>query len=88
MPKAFNFQVIITQDEDGVFVATCPAIPGCHTQGASYEKALRNIREAIKLCLTVARDDPDYKASIDFATDKSPRFVGVSDVTIPNQNFL
>ena len=59
-----NFPVVITQDEDGFF-AFSPSIPGCHTQGNSYEEAQKSIQEAIELCLEVAEDDPDYKEKID-----------------------
>ncbi len=47
------FKVYIDTDEDGVFIAECPAIPGCVSQGASEEEAGRNIREAIRECLDV-----------------------------------
>src|SRR4030067_731706 len=36
------------QDEDGVIVASCPALPGCHSQGRTEEEAITNIREAIR----------------------------------------
>ena len=42
-----KFRVIIEQDEDGVFVARCPALPGCISQGATREEAQANIKEAI-----------------------------------------
>jgi predicted RNase H-like HicB family nuclease len=42
-----KFRVIIEQDEDGVFVAHCPALPGCVSQGATREEAQANIKEAI-----------------------------------------
>jgi predicted RNase H-like HicB family nuclease len=45
--------VTIEPDEDGVFIAECPAIPGCVSQGATEEEALANIKEAIQLCLEV-----------------------------------
>jgi predicted RNase H-like HicB family nuclease len=40
-------RVLIDQDEDGVFVAHVPALPGCVSQGTSRDQALANIREAI-----------------------------------------
>jgi predicted RNase H-like HicB family nuclease len=43
-----KFVVTIEQDEDRWFVAECPALPGCVSQGRSREEALRNIREAIE----------------------------------------
>ncbi len=42
-----KFRVIIEQDKDGVFVANCPALPGCISPGATREEAQANIKEAI-----------------------------------------
>lgn len=43
-----KFRVIINQDEDGVFVAECPSLPGCISQGNTRKEALENIYDAIK----------------------------------------
>jgi predicted RNase H-like HicB family nuclease len=48
-----KFTITLDRDEDGVFVAECPSIPGCISQGATREEAFSNIREAIALCLEV-----------------------------------
>jgi predicted RNase H-like HicB family nuclease len=48
-----KFSVTIDRDEDGVWIAECPAIPGCVSQGATKDAALENIKEAIQLCLEV-----------------------------------
>jgi predicted RNase H-like HicB family nuclease len=45
--------VTIDRDEDGIFVAECPAIPGCVSQGRTEEEALQNIQDAIRECLAV-----------------------------------
>jgi len=45
--------VTLLQDEDGVFVAECPSIPGCVSQGKTEEEAMKNVREAIRECLEV-----------------------------------
>ena len=45
--------IAIWQDEDGVYIAECPAIPGCVSQGQTDEEVHRNIREAIRECLEV-----------------------------------
>jgi predicted RNase H-like HicB family nuclease len=45
--------VTLFQDEDGVFVAECPSIPGCVSQGETEEEAMKNVREAIRECLEV-----------------------------------
>ena len=86
--KYLNFNVIITQDEDGVYVAECPAIPGCHSQGNTFEEAEKNIKDAIKLCLNVAKNDKDYRASIDFESASNPRMVSISSISIPNVSFI
>jgi len=43
-----HYRVTIEQDEDGVYVVTCPALPGCISQGNSREDALKNIKNAIE----------------------------------------
>ena len=48
-----KFQVTLERDEDGVWIAECPSIPGCVSQGSGRKEALANIREAIALCLQV-----------------------------------
>jgi len=46
-----NIKVVIERGEDGYFVAHCPALKGCWSQGKTREEALINIREAIALYL-------------------------------------
>jgi predicted RNase H-like HicB family nuclease len=48
-----KFQVTIDRDEDGVWIAECPAIPGCVSQGETRGEALKNVEDAIKLCIEV-----------------------------------
>jgi predicted RNase H-like HicB family nuclease len=43
-----KFRILVTADEDGVFVATVPSLPGCVSQGATRAEALTNVREAIE----------------------------------------
>jgi predicted RNase H-like HicB family nuclease len=42
-----KYRVIIEQDEDGVFVAEVPSLPGCVTQGKTRQEAIENAKEAI-----------------------------------------
>lgn len=42
-----KFRVTIEPDEDGIFVAQCPSLPGCISQGKTREEAQANIKEAI-----------------------------------------
>jgi predicted RNase H-like HicB family nuclease len=46
--KNYRFSVVIEHDEEGYF-AFCPELQGCYTQGESYEEALENIKDAIRL---------------------------------------
>ena len=55
--QTYNFPVIIEKDEDGFFVADCPDLAGCHTQGKTIEEAITNIRDVIKLHLKSLKDD-------------------------------
>jgi predicted RNase H-like HicB family nuclease len=48
-----KFIVSIYQDEDGAYIAECPSIPGCVSQGQTEAEAEANIAEAIRECLTV-----------------------------------
>jgi antitoxin HicB len=50
-PRAVSYSVFYEQAPEGGFVASVPALPGCHTQGDSLEEAERNIKEAIALYL-------------------------------------
>lgn len=50
-----KFAIIFKQDEDGFIVASCPSLPGCHSQGNTKEEATANIREAIRGYITSMR---------------------------------
>ena len=45
----YKYRVIIEQDEDGVYIASCPALKGCYSQGDTIEEAIENIKDAIRL---------------------------------------
>jgi predicted RNase H-like HicB family nuclease len=55
-----KYRVVIQQDEDGVFIAEVPALPGCVSQGTTRTEVLANIREAIEAYLESlkAHDEP------------------------------
>jgi len=48
-----RFIVTIDRDEDGVYLAECPAIPGCVSQGRTENEALENIKDTTQQCLEV-----------------------------------
>ncbi|PIN91396.1 type II toxin-antitoxin system HicB family antitoxin [Candidatus Pacearchaeota archaeon CG10_big_fil_rev_8_21_14_0_10_32_14] len=51
MENTLDFNVIIEQDEDGIFIARVPQIDGCYTQGKNLHEVLERIKEAIEVCL-------------------------------------
>lgn len=42
------YRIVVEQDEDGAFCARVPALPGCHSDGRTYEEAVEHIAEAIE----------------------------------------
>ena len=49
--SVMNFKVVLQEAEEGGYIVSCPALPGCHSQGDSMDEALENIKEAIAGCL-------------------------------------
>ena len=47
----YHLPVILEQDEDGYFIASCPFFKGCHSYGKTIEEAIENIKEVIEMCL-------------------------------------
>ncbi len=58
-----KFNVTLDRDEDGVWIAQCPAIPGCVSQGNTEDEALENVKDAFQLCLEV-RTESDIPLTI------------------------
>jgi antitoxin HicB len=46
--EAVRYRILIEQDEDAMYVAECPSLPGCVSQGKTRQEALKNIQDAIK----------------------------------------
>lgn len=55
-----QFNVLVERDEDGYFVASVPALPGCYTQAKTFTELIKRVKEAILLCLSVAKENPRY----------------------------
>lgn len=70
-----TFQVIVEQDEAGFFVAECPALRACYTQGKTYEEVMANIKDVIAMCL---EDLKARKKQI----PKQPEIIGVQRVEV------
>lgn len=61
-----QFDVVVEQDSEGYFVASVPALPGCHTQAKSLDKLMARIREAIELCIA-EHHVPEKSSALDEA---------------------
>ena len=59
-----KFSITLDRDEDGTWIAECPSIPGCVSQGSTKQEAVTNIKEAIVLCLEV-RAEKGYPLTIE-----------------------
>jgi predicted RNase H-like HicB family nuclease len=55
----YRFDIVLIPAEEGGFVVDCPVLPGCTTQGETYEEAIANIREAIALVVEDMREAGD-----------------------------
>ena len=54
-PKTYELQVVIELDEDGKYVAWCPTLEACYTQGDTFEEAMENIQDVVTMCLEEAQ---------------------------------
>lgn len=68
---ARQYDVVIERDEEGMYVASVPQLPGCHTDAASLDELMVEIREAIELCLEVQGREPEPL-----------EFIGIQRVTV------
>ena len=65
----YKFTVVVEKDEDGLYIASVPLLQGCYTQGKTYEEALENIKDAIKLHIE-ARQSLGEPVPIEVAIDE------------------
>ena len=56
-----KFHIIVEQDEDGVYIGKVLELQGCVTQGETKEELIKNIKEAIQLCLEVQEEPSTSK---------------------------
>ena len=65
----YKFTVVVERDEDELYVASVPLLQGCYTQGKTYEEALENIKDAIRLHIE-ARQALGEPVPIEVAVDE------------------
>ncbi len=68
-----DFTIVVERDEDGNYVASVPALAGCHTQARSLDELIERVQEAIAVCLE--EDDAAARPTLEF--------IGVQRVTVP-----
>ena len=61
--RVLNFNAVFVEEKDGGFSVSVPALPGCFSQGANFEDALKNIKEAITLYLEGEREEKEWARS-------------------------
>ena len=69
MQKQFN--VVIEQEGEGYYIASVPALSGCHTQAKSVDELMERIKEAIELCLEVRNEQIEQ---LDFVVHSKQTF--------------
>ena len=78
-PKELLFKVLIEQDENGLYVASVPELPGCYTQARTLEEARKRIKEVIELVL---EEDKELKKEKLETPRSRHRFFGIEEVTV------
>jgi len=75
-PKTYELPVVIELDEDGKYVAFCPALEACYTQGDTFEEAVENIQDVVTMCLEELREEKK-KVELRF-----PEVIGIKQVKV------
>jgi predicted RNase H-like HicB family nuclease len=57
--KVYQFTAIFEKNEDGGYTVTVPSLPGCISEGDTFDEALKSIKEAIVLYLEVMKKDKE-----------------------------
>jgi predicted RNase H-like HicB family nuclease len=69
-----KYVVVVEKDEDDVYIGSVPSLPGCHSYGETLDELMKNMKEAIELCLEVLESE---KQEIPMET-----FVGTQEIEI------
>lgn len=51
MSKKIHLPIIVEQDEDKVYIVSCPQFKGCHSYGSTIDEAMQNLNEVIEMCM-------------------------------------
>jgi len=72
--KTLHLPVIVEQDEDNIYIVSCPVFKGCHSYGKTIEEALDNIKEVIEMCMEEEKEEN---------TSVSNSFIGFRELEVP-----
>jgi len=70
----YHLPILLEQDEDGIYIVSCPSFKGCHSYGKTVEEAMENIKEVIQMC--IEEDQPDTQN----------RFIGFREIEFQLQS--
>ena len=70
--NTLHFPIVIEQDEDNVYIVSCPVFKGCHSYGKTVDEALNNIREVIEMCIEEKNE----------TSTETNRFIGFREIQI------
>jgi len=69
--KTLHLPILVEQDEDNIYIVSCPVFKGCHSYGETIDEALDNIKEVVEMCLEEEK------------SDEMNRFIGFREMQIP-----
>ena len=70
--KVLHLPILVEQDEDKIYIVSCPVFKGCHSYGKTVEEALTNIKEVIDICIEEEKDK----------VSGTNRFVGFREIQV------
>ena len=74
--KTLHLPIMVEQDEDNFYIVSCPVFKGCHSYGSTIDKALKNIREVIEICVEEEKEN----------VTEINRFVGFREMQVTIKN--
>jgi predicted RNase H-like HicB family nuclease len=72
--KTLHLPILVEQDEDNVYIVSCPVFKGCLSYGKTIEEALDNIKEVIEMCMEEEKEED---------TSTSNSFIGFRELEVP-----
>lgn len=66
-----HLPILVEQDEDNIYIVSCPVFKGCHSYGETIDEALENIKEVVEMCIEEEKGEG------------TNRFIGFREMQIP-----